>query len=382
MIKRKYWISRIKELWQKKPVIWLSGVRRVGKTCLCQSLENVVYFDCELPRVRRQIEGDPESFLESLEGRNIVLDEIHRLGNPAEVLKIAADHYKTIKIIATGSSTLGASRKFKDTLAGRKLELWLSPMLSSDLDDFGCDDLSQRFLSGGLPSFFLAKESMEKEFQEWADAYWAKDILELFRLERRHSFQRFMELLFAQSGGIFEATAFAGPCEISRTSVSNYLAVLDATYVVSIVRPFSKHLPNEIVSAPRVYGFDTGFICYSKGWGQLRDEDKGLLWEHYVLNEMQGYLQRRDIRYWRDKQGHEVDFIVKNRGQSPVAIECKWAVDRFSGRNMKAFRRKYPEGDNYVVAHDVTRSFTRRIDNATKVKFLSLRSLMAELSKG
>ena len=98
---------------------------------------------------------DPEGFLDEHKGQRLVLDEIHRLRNPSELLKIAADHYPSIKIIATGSSTLGASSKFKDTLSGRKSEIWLTPMISSDLVDFGKTSLSHRFIRGGLPPFFL-----------------------------------------------------------------------------------------------------------------------------------------------------------------------------------------------------------------------------------
>ena len=217
MVKRRYWLSLIESAWRERSVLWLSGVRRVGKTVLSQSLTRTEYFDCELPRTRRLME-DPEGFLKGLKGRRIVLDEVHRLPNPSQLLKIAADHFPTVLVLATGSSTLGASTKFKDTLAGRKRDLWLTPMNSYDLVDFGKDDLSRRFLRGGLPPFFLADELPERDFQEWIDAYWAKDIQELFRLERRSSFQRFAELLFAQSGGIFEATRFAKPCEVSRTT--------------------------------------------------------------------------------------------------------------------------------------------------------------------
>ena len=119
MVERTYWINRILDQLQQRSVLWLSGVRRVGKTYLCKSVPGIEYFDCELPRVRRQME-DPEGFLNDLKGRTIVMDEIHRLGNPSEILKIAADHYPETKIIATGSSTLGASSKFRDTLTGER----------------------------------------------------------------------------------------------------------------------------------------------------------------------------------------------------------------------------------------------------------------------
>ncbi len=114
---------------------------------------------------------DPEAFLQSLRGKRIVLDEEHRLQNPSELLKMAADYFPDTKILATGSSTLGVSARFKDTLAGRKTELWLTPMISPDLPDFDNTDLTHRLLRGGLPSFFVPTNLPEQDFQEWMDEY-------------------------------------------------------------------------------------------------------------------------------------------------------------------------------------------------------------------
>src|SRR5687767_5230265 len=108
MFQRRFWVDRLEEGWRRRSVVWLSGVRRVGKTLLCQSLERTDYFDCELPSIRAEME-DPEHFLRRLRGRRIVLDEIHRLPNPSELLKIAADHFGDVRVLATGSSTLQAS---------------------------------------------------------------------------------------------------------------------------------------------------------------------------------------------------------------------------------------------------------------------------------
>ena len=358
-------------------MVWLAGVRRVGKTCLSQTLPHTEYFDCELPRVRRMIE-DPQGFLDGLPGRRIVLDEIHRLPNPSELLKIAVDHYPRIRILATGSSTLGASAKFKDTLAGRKRDLWLAPMCLADLEDFERPDLPHRFVRGGLPPFFLAHELPERDFQEWLDAYWAKDIQELFRLESRSSFQRFTELLVAQSGGVFEATRFTGPCEVSRPTIANYLKVLEATFAAHVIRPFSSHRPTEIVSAPKVYAFDTGFVCYHRGWQELRRQDLGDLWEHFVLNEIMAQLQTRQVFYWRDKRGHEVDFVLPTRRKEPLALECKWSADAFEAANLQAFRRVYPQGENMVVAHDVDQGFRRNYGDIS-VRFESLSSAVSRI---
>ena len=372
MLHRHFWLKLLERAWKHRTVVWLAGVRRVGKTCLCQDLPDVEYFDCELPRVRRTM-LDPQSFLDGLRGKRIVLDEIHRLQNPSELLKIAADHYPGTHIVATGSSTLGASRKFRDTLAGRKRDLSLTPMCLPDMDDAKQLNLKRRFLRGGLPPFFLPEKHPERDFQEWMDAYWAKDIQELFRLERRDSFQRFTELTMAQSGGIFDATRFAGPCEVSRPTIANYLRVLEATFVAHVIRPFSSRRPTEIIAAPKVYGFDTGFICYYRGWQELRDDDLGVLWEHFVLNEIMARSQSREISYWRDKRGHEVDFVLATQRKKPLAIECKWSANNFDPTNLRAFRHQHPEGNNLVLAHDVDRSFTQRYGDL-HVRFQSLHS--------
>lgn len=377
MVKRTFWLSKIEKLWKHRPVIWLSGIRRSGKTVLCQNIPNTEYFDCELPRSRSRME-DVESFLDGLKGKRVVLDEIHRLQNPAQLLKVAADHYKDICIIATGSSTLEASAKFKDTLTGRKETLWLTPMITTDLEDFKNTNLDHRLLHGGLPPFFLEKQPPERDFQEWMDSYWAKDIQELFRLERRASFQKFLELLFVNSGGIFEATKYASPCEVSRATIANYLKATEATYVAHIIRPFSTHKPTEIISAPKVYAFDTGFVCYFRGWDKLRQQDKGTLWEHLVLNELMANLQSRAISYWRTKQDREIDFVIPLRNGHVHAIECKLSEKDFDPAAMSLFRQTYKDGRNFVVCHDVDRPFNRRYDSLD-VRITSLAAFIAEI---
>jgi len=379
MVQRRFWQELLEAAWKRRNVLWLHGVRRAGKTVLCQSLPQIEYFDCELPSTRRMME-DPEAFLDGLRGKRVVLDEIHRIGNPSELLKIAADYYRDVRIISTGSSTLGVSRRFRDTLTGRKRDVWLTPMCLADLRDAKSTHLEHRLLRGGLPRFFLEREAEEREYQEWLDSYWAKDIQEMFRLERRDSFQKLTEMVLAQSGGIFEATRFAGPCEVNRSTVTNYLRVLEATFVAHVIRPYSTRKQSEIVSAPKVYGFDTGFVCVYRGWRELRREDLGDLWEHFVLNEIMTRTQARDVNYWRDKRGHEIDFVLPFRGGRPMAIECKWSANGFDTTNLAAFRRQHPQGENVVLAADVKTAFQRNY-GTLRVRFEPLEQFAAGLSK-
>jgi predicted AAA+ superfamily ATPase len=382
---RPFWKNLIEQAWQKKTIIWVRGVRRVGNTSLCQSLDNIEYFDCELPRVQKLLE-DPEDFLEGQKGKRIVLDEIHMLENPSSVLKIAADHYPEVKIIATGSSTLGASKKFSDTLTGRKREIWLTPILLHELSYFGNEDIRHRFLYGGLPSLFLEQELPETDFKEWINAYWARDIQDIFTVSKRAAFQKFFELLLTNSGGIFETSKFTVPCEVSRPTIESYLNVLEATFVVHVIRPYSTHKPTEIVKMPKVYGFDTGFVCYAKGRAELRAEDLGFMWEHCVLNEMHGALQKQPIHYWRNRYNYEIDFVVHNRVKNTVtAIECKFnssSDDSLAGnigKNFETIRELYPDGENLIVSRNVDTSFRKQYKNIT-ITFVSVAELIKRLT--
>lgn len=350
---RPFWSQRISELLEQRSVLWLSGVRRVGKTTLTRDLSNAEYFDCELPRVRAQLE-DPERFFKAVNGSLVILDEIHRLLNPSEILKICADHFPRIKLIATGSSTLAAKSKFKDTLTGRKRELWLLPAIAKDLRAFRFDDdIDRRMLRGGLPQMLLSESVSDDDYFEWIDSFWAKDIQELFVVEKRASFMKFIELLFRQNSGIFEAQAFAAPCEISRQTVMNYLDILETTLLVSVLRPFNNGSATELKSQPKVYGFDTGFITYFQGVSVIDSDIRGSLFENLVLLELQSLFARNEIFYWRNKQKHEIDFVVKRgRSKKICAIECKAKAKHFDVSSLVIFRKHYPEGANIFVSLD------------------------------
>ena len=343
--------------------MWLAGVRRVGKTTLARALPGARYLDCELPRVRVDLE-DPELFLRRAGRGIIVLDEIHRLQDPAEVLKIAADHFPAVSIVATGSSTLSARRKFRDTLAGRKDEVWLTPMIHRDLVDFGRAEtsLDRRMIHGGLPGFYLGDAPDDAAFAEWIDSYWAKDLQELFVVDKKAGLFKLVELLFRHSGGMFEAQSFTGPCELSRQTVQNYLGILETTLLATVLRPYAGGAATELVHQPRVYMFDTGFVAYFRGWDRLRAEDRGALLEHLVLGELQARLPRTSVFYWRDKQKHEVDFVVKpGRSTSVVAIECKAAAGALDAAGLAAFRRRHPRGENWLVCLDAPTASVRNV---------------------
>jgi predicted AAA+ superfamily ATPase len=361
MTRRPFWTGRIMQAWGRRPVVWLSGVRRVGKTTLARMVDPATFLNCDLPSVARRL-ADPESFLAGVDPAGpMVFDEIHRLEDPSGVLKIAADEHPSLRVLATGSSTLTATRKFRDSLTGRKSTVYLAPILWSECRrEFGIKNLDHRLLHGGLPEPLLAREKDPSFFSEWIDSYYARDIQELFRVRNRVGFMRLFRLLLMQSGGMADFSSLAKESEVSRPTVMAHVEALSVAHAIYLVSPFAGDGRREIVRRPKVYGFDTGFVTFVKGWDGIREDDRGLLWEHLVLDELRARVDERTIGYWRDKSGRELDFVVR-RSQGGVDVyECTVNPDNFDPEGLRVFRSQYPKGRNFVTAPWIDIPYDRR----------------------
>ena len=374
MIERTFWLERFASAWRQVPIVWLAGPRRVGKTVLGRQIGNALFLNCDLPSVAERL-ADPESFYRTVAEPFIVFDEVHQLADPSRLLKIAADAFPKLKILATGSSTLAATRKFRDSLTGRKRVVSLVPVLCQELPSFGIKDVQLRLLRGGLPSVLIDHQDRHEFFREWLDSYFARDVQELFHVEKRAGFLRVLEILLRQSGGLLDISRIARESEISRPTVMNWLEVFQVTQTVRIVRPYSAGGRREILAQPKAYGFDTGFVCHLRGWDELRPDDCGGLWEHLVLDTLIA-IGEPGVHYWRDKQQREVDFVLPRGRQGVDAIECKWNARAFDPKGLLAFRDRYPTGRNYVVCPLDGKPYQRTIAGK-EVIFLSPASLMA-----
>jgi len=350
MITRNFWLEKLNDLWKRRSIIWMSGVRRVGKTSLCQQLGDSIYYNCDLPSVQRNL-SDPEFFLEQQNRqKTIILDEIHRLKDPCLLLKIAADSYPKLKILATGSSTLEATRKFRDTLTGRKYSLSLPPVLWSEcLGSFNTQDFDRRLICGGLPERLLSGDSDPDFYEEWIDSFYARDVAELFGVRNRTGFLGLFKLICLRSGGQLDIGDLAKEAGISRPSVMSYLDALEISNAIFRIPPFFGGGHREIVRRPKIYAFDSGFIAHVRGWESIRETDRGHLWENLVLDELRSVFPLSSIHYWRDKSQREVDFIVEKPGGHLDAIEAKINPESFSSESLKVFRKQYPKGCNILV---------------------------------
>jgi hypothetical protein len=361
MYPRPFWLQRIERAWRETPIVWLCGVRRSGKTTLAHGLgeDRMLYVNCDLPTVEDMVR-DPRVFYRSCEKPVVVFDEIHQLRDPARLLKIGADVFPKLRILATGSSTLAASRKFRDTLTGRKRLVHLPPVLFEELPAFGGVALGRRLLHGGLPPALLADAKRPSFYREWLDSFFARDIQRLFGFRDVNRFNAFFEYTLRQSGGQFEQTKAAAAVGITRPTVESHLRALEITHAVTLVRPFHGGGQNEIVKMAKVYAFDTGFVSWARGWEPLRPEDCGALWEHLVLEHLQAHFPDEPIRYWRDKRGREVDFVLARNRDQVDAIECKWNSGAFDSAALEVFRGYYPKGRNYLLTPSGDPAYTKR----------------------
>lgn len=351
----------------------------MGKTTLSRSVQNAEYFNCDLPEVADQLE-QPARFFAARGKPRIILDEVHQLSDPARLLKIAADEYPRLQVLATGSSTLAATDKFSDSLTGRKREVHLPPVLALELLDFGVPDLDRRLLHGGMPQQLLASELDRSFFSEWLDSYFSRDVRELFRVEKRAGFLALVESLLRQSGGLLEITSMSRATGLSRPTVMSYLDVLEITHVVTRLRPWSGgRNDRDLVRIPKAYAFDTGFVCHARGIRDLRADDRGPLLEHLVLDTLRSIHGAPRVHYWRDKSRREIDFIIPRDRDNVDAIEVKWNSNAFDPTSLRAFRQYYPAGRNWVVSAQRAKPFEKSVADLV-VTFVGIEDLRNQLS--
>jgi predicted AAA+ superfamily ATPase len=156
--------------------------------------------------------------------------------------------------------------------------------------------------------------------------------------------------------------------------VKAHVEAMSIAHAVFLLPPFHGGGRREITQRPKCYSFDTGFVTFAKGWNSIREEDRGLLWEHLILDSLRTVFDDHDLFYWRDKSGREMDFIIKGGGEQSKGIECKLNPDRYDPTRLVLFRSLYPEGKNYVVSPNIKSPYERRYEKL-KVEFISIKQI-------
>ena len=200
-----------------------------------------------------------------------------------------------------------------------------------------------------MPEQLLAETKDPGFFSECIDSFYARDVLELFGIRNRQGFLALLRLLLRRSGGPLDYSRLASLAELGRATAKAHVEAMRIAHAVHLLRPFHGGGKQEIVSRPKCYAFDTGFVTHERGWDSIRDDDRGLLWEHLVLDTLRLRFAEEDVLYWQDKTRREVDFVIRRPGGRVDAVECKINPDKLNAAPIAAFRQRYPRGRNYVA---------------------------------
>jgi predicted AAA+ superfamily ATPase len=378
-------LDAIHQFIESDDVIVLHGARQVGKTCILRYLqdelkgrgETTYFIDLEDSRYARILDAGVDAFLKHLDeegvtssgrGRKcfVFIDEIQYLAEPSSFLKLTADHHREVKLIVSGSSSFAIKTKFKNALVGRTVNFEIFPLSFREFLLFNqvhfeekkiytekkTDELRAKFreyvLYGGYPKITLTPEvgKKEKYLQQIIDTYIKKDIRDLASVKDIDKFNKLLETLASQSGQLLNVTELSNTTRIAMQTIERYLFILENTYVLKLVRPFSRSVRSELYKLPKIYFYDSGLMqmLWLKG---LQREVIGQVFETGVFAELVKKYGRESLFYWRTKDKKEIDFILKDKN-ALIPIEVKLNYEQFNPAAIKYFSKHYGI-DNYRV---------------------------------
>lgn len=349
----------------RKEIIIIRGPRQSGKTTLLRLISETVkgqkkFFDLDILMDRGAIERSPLEFVRSLgEGKlNLFLDEIQRLNEGGEKLKIIYDNVENVKIFATGSSSLQIKSNILNYLVGRALVFELFTLSFGEFLRLRDEQLSSIFnerresvlkfidsgtgikeplleekfqallkeylIFGGYPEVVKAKDADTKKtlLKNIVSNHMDKDIVSFFRIEDTQRFANFSKALSFNISNLFSPASISREISISYARTVEYTNVLINTYIISLLRPYHRNLTTEIKKEPKLYFMDLGFrnsVMENFSNFDNRD-DKGKLAENFVFRELAS--SNFKIKYWRTTSKGEVDFVIEKENEL-VPIEVK-----------------------------------------------------------
>jgi len=358
-------------------IIIIHGARQVGKTSILMyfqqeligQAEQTLYIDLEDNRFAALLDRGVDEFINYLlgegydfsqYGRNgkklfVLIDEIQYLSEPSSFLKLIADHHRYLKLIVSGSSSFEMKSKFKDSLVGRTVNFGLFPLSFREMLTFKeitfmpeipfTEIKTREFqalyleyaLFGGYPKIVLTPEldRKEKYLQQIIDTYIRKDIRDLAEIRDVIRFNRLLEVLASRSGNMLNVTELSNTCDLARQTIERYLFLLEQTYILRLVRPYSRNLRSEITKTPKVFFYDTGLMQML--WlKHLQTELIGSVFETSLFAELVKQTHVEDVTYWRTTDKKEIDFILK-RPEGALPMEVKIHFPRTSPFVFKSF---------------------------------------------
>lgn len=388
LYKRKI-IDQINKFLDSKEVIVLHGARQVGKTSIMlyliddirkkNSRNKTFYFDLEISRFLELVNSGFEQFYNYLlakgykkgEKAYIFIDEIQHLDDPSKFLKLFHDNYSDkIKLIVSGSSSFEIKNKFKNSLVGRTVnfEIWpldfeefllfkekeynLSAKKMPEAINRELNKLYKEYvLYGAYPQIILENNIEKKEIylNQIIDTYIKKDIRDLAKIRNVDKFNKLIQVLAAQSGGLLNILELANTVDLSRQTIEEYLFLLENTYIIKLVRPFHKNLRSELFKKPKVYLIDHG-IANLLTFKTFPKIISGNIFETAIFSDLLKSGRKYLIYFWRTSAGQEIDFVVERKNL--ILIEAKLSASAAKLGDLKFFMERYKHKKSYLIFLD------------------------------
>lgn len=340
--------SELKEHLSRKQVTIITGLRRTGKTTLLKQLmsefpgNNKLYLDLEKIANRELLsEKNYDNILSAFrslginekEKMLIAVDEAQLLPGCVSVIKYLYDNYD-IKFLVTGSSSYYIKDLFNESLAGRKKVFQLHTLNFSEFLSFkniAYHPVTEGFrlfnnyeyerlknfynefiLFGGFPEVVLSDSEGEKKdiLEDIIGSYINIDIKNISDIRDQKNLHTLLKMLAARVSSRLDYTKLASLTGLSRTTVYNYISLLEDTFMIKRIPVYSVNPDREIVKAPKIYISDNGLL------NSLAEVGSGLQFENAVFNQLKF---RGELKYYSLKTGKEIDFILNGK----YALEVK-----------------------------------------------------------
>lgn len=371
----------LKKAARQFPAVVLTGPRQAGKTTILKHLFGKThrYISLEPPDVRAAAAADPRGFID-LYRPPVIFDEIQYAPDLLFYIKEKIDENRSEhgQYILTGSQNLLLLGQVAESLAGRTAVLKLLPlsyleMTGRTFDLFPWEEKESKearlpigdfwnlMLRGGYPEL---TEHPEKEASLWQGSYiqtyLERDIRNVRQVGDLTQFQMFLRSLASRSAQLFQITDIAGNIGVAVNTIKAWLAILEATYQIVILRPYFANINKRLVKMPKVYFLDVGTLCYLTG---LRDVDHlisgpmaGAVVETFIFSEIFKRISGRGIDphlyFWRTSTGAEVDLLIETQeGLIPIEVKASSTPSPHMADGIASFYKDMPQKtqNGYVV---------------------------------
>lgn len=312
-------------------VIAVSGPRQSGKsTLLTQLFPLYEKYSLKDLNILDYAKNDPIAFLNQTD-EGIFIDEIQRCPQLLDYIQGIVDNNPKRHFALSGNSNFEVMKNFSESLAGRAGVFELLPMSIQEVTGkVDLDNLNQILYNGLYPSICAKKNIAKFFYPSYVRTYLEKDVRDLLQIKDQIRFTKFLKLCAARIGSLFNASELGAEVGVSSKTISHWLSVLQASYLITLLPPYYENIPKRLVKSPKLYFNDPGLACYLldiETPQQLdRDKMRGAIFENMIVMEAIKHRYNMGLEggvfFYRDSNQNEVDLLIKQEGEL-TAIEVK-----------------------------------------------------------